>query len=317
MHCTICGGTDFTLLDSYKHTWLWCKSCGTVYSERKTKYPAETLFPERLARLFTPKLAMNVLYRSIPDSYDRYAELCKKGIEYTRWASWPKYYTDLFRLLRIDLSDKSILDISGGPGFLTKELSKKCKRAVVTEYSQTSVDAMSKVLGIEAVRYDYNSDRLEDLIDGKFDVVLDIGSLNFCKDLPKFVESLKRVMAQDGVVIADYPQPSLGMCIRWQDPDYTHLALYRSNVVAKVFVQHGFRLEKERQSCDPYMKDVLYQTLFARDGRVAGGKRKIARAVLTLPLIKLYLRKAKLKHLNVNQDLRQTYCEQVFRFRRQ
>ena len=100
--------------------------------------------------------------------------------------------------LGIEWQGKRILCISTAPGVFAAKAAKSAD-VVVTEYSPGVVDAMSKHLGLNAVLYDFNSDELEDVVDGKFDLIFALGIVNWCADQRSFIQSMTKVLNPNGV----------------------------------------------------------------------------------------------------------------------
>ncbi|HEX6222781.1 MAG TPA: hypothetical protein VFZ52_00125, partial [Chryseolinea sp.] len=165
--CPSCKNNKFYVVDTYKHLWLTCKDCGTVVRERKEKYAYDT----PLHRFFINNFILGRPFRAnlLPQPavrqderhfYDYYNDVARKGEKGTKWETANNRIVTNLEKFGIDVKDKKILDISGGPGFLTKRLKPLASRVVVTEFSTDAVNGMNKALDIEGVKYDYNSDRL-------------------------------------------------------------------------------------------------------------------------------------------------------------
>lgn len=231
--------------------------------------------------------------------YDYYAEVSKTPVENTKYAFWPARFESIFKRYNIDISCKSILDISGGPGYLTKYLSGKCKRVVVTEFSEDSVKGMSKNLAIDAVKYDYNTDRLDEIFKEQFDIVLIEYSINFCGDLQDFASRLYRIVSDKGFIYVTFVPPTLGCCLRWQHDQYTYNILYHPETIVRVFAQNGFVL-RDRYSDPQYS----YTKGYAQAG--------ILFLLLRMPFIYLYKFKALNCTNSINRELIQKNIACVF-----
>jgi len=246
--CPVCGGCSKTGIDSYKHTWVSCNDCGNVFRKRKERYLFSRLIPHNIARMFLSDRLRSNLYamEDIREDeslfYDYYASVSATNVEETKWAPLFDKLRNNLGKYGVDMTDKKVLDISGGPGFLTREIAKIAKKAVVTEYSQVSVDGMIKNLGINAVKFDYNTDDLSNVVSDKFDIIIIEYSINFCTNLKKFVASLREILNERGVVYVSFCPPTLGCCIRWQFDEYTYNILYQPETMAKIFQEEGFSL---------------------------------------------------------------------------
>ena len=138
--CSYCNSTSFSVVNTYKHKWRQCNDCGNVVRARKARYLFEGLPP--LAWRVLPGVVEKALTREVDvvqdDAayYAYYHRIAATGSAAgTKWES--EYDALILKLdeLGISLKDKSVLDISGGPGFLVKRLQDVARRAVVTEYS--------------------------------------------------------------------------------------------------------------------------------------------------------------------------------------
>jgi 2-polyprenyl-3-methyl-5-hydroxy-6-metoxy-1,4-benzoquinol methylase len=158
------------------------------------------------------------------------------------------------------------LDISGEPGFLIKEVSPICDRAVVTGYSQEVVDRMKNTLKIDAVRYDFNKDDIGEVVNCKFDVVLIRHAINFCKDVKKFLPVLKNVLNRDAIIYVSFVVPTLATCLRWQFDDYTYHVLYTPETIGEFFHQEGFT--------------TLMKYQYQKRSHYLAGKQKVAAPIM-------------------------------------
>ncbi|MCS6955923.1 MAG: class I SAM-dependent methyltransferase [Candidatus Calescibacterium sp.] len=236
--------------------------------------------------------------------YDYYADVVKKGVENTKWETSNKIVLENLEKHGIDLKDKVILEISGGPGFLSKSMSKLARKVVLTEFSEKAVNAMKAELGIEAVKFDYNKDKIEECVSGKFDIVFVIYSIGFCNDLKRFVNSLRNIINERGIVYISYSPPTLGLMIRWQFDEYTYTRCWPVEVISKCFSEAGFQqivFEDEgsyRYDDDWYNND----------------KNFIAMLLLKIIRIigKFYLFKSLILNKSIIKDLEQKNILQIF-----
>jgi ubiquinone/menaquinone biosynthesis C-methylase UbiE len=175
--------------------------------------------------------------------YDLYKSVAATGsADGTKWAHETEAL--LAQLARHDVrvAGQEVLDISGGPGFLARDLSSTVKRVVVTEYSDESVEGMRAALGLDVRKYDFNNDELHARVDGTFDVVLIRYSINFCQNLGAFGRELRRVMRPGGFVWVSFVLPTLGCCLRWMHDEYTYHALYSPETLHAAFAEADFTL---------------------------------------------------------------------------
>lgn len=249
--CALCNSRDATVLETYKHVWYSCNGCGTMRSVRKDRcffdglVPSwsRMLLPNRLYRMLTTERKV------IEDGAEFYAYY--KGIlerhhtsDRTKWCREREGFLEHLHAVGYDISNKRLLDVSGGPGFLVHELKPRIAHGVVTEFSSAAVSAMGEVLGVNARKFDYNTDELSERVDGPFDIVK-VNSLNFCDDPASFAGSLRKVLAPKGIVYLQFGPPSLGRALLWQADDYTLKNMYPAKVIARVFREQGFTLEKQ------------------------------------------------------------------------
>ena len=310
--CPNCNSENGTKINSYKQHWITCNACGTVIRERKNQYP----FDNWLFRSIIQNTKLKFLYgktllpiKEVIEEeshfYDYYNNTVKKGVKGTKWEKGIQTVLENFKRYNIDIKDKSILDISGGPGFLTKELSKIAKRAVVTEFSQIAVDGMKKALEIEAIKFDYNSEKINECIDGKFDIILIIYSIGFCDDLRKFVPSLKKLMHEESIVYVCYSPPTLGLMIRWQFDDYTYTRCWPIETITKSFTEIGMiEIAREDQGLIRFDENKYNQA-----------KNPLIKLLTSVHQIieKYYINRA-LKQNNINKELVQKDIMQIFKF---
>ncbi|MBM3262258.1 MAG: methyltransferase domain-containing protein [candidate division Zixibacteria bacterium] len=163
--------------------------------------------------------------------------LSSKG---TKWEGESEYVQDELNGWGVLLKDKKVIEISGGPGYFAKELSPVSRKWVVTEYSQVSAERMRNILGLEAIKFDFNSDDLSKIVDDTFDIVLLRHCINFCSDIRKFLGSIKRVIHKDTVIYCSFTQPTFASCLRWSVDDYTFPILYHPETIQKLFAEEGF-----------------------------------------------------------------------------
>lgn len=301
--CKICGCQTKTVIDSYKHCWIQCNDCNNVFRTRKNKYLIENLFPIVLAKRMLKKLIIDQLYPMqdvIEDEkifYNYYYELSKVPIEKTKYDSLPAKFDSIFKKYNIDLSGKKVLDISGGPGYLSKYLKDKCKKIMVTEFSEYAVKGMTQHLGIEAVKFDYNKDKIDEVIKERFDIILIEYSINFCNDLDDFVRRLDKISAPGVFIYVSFVPPTLGCCLRWQHDEYTYNILYHPESMLRIFIQNGFSIQ-DRFSNGEYgfMEGLSWKVLLLR-----------------LPFILLYKLKALKKKNSINRELIQKNRGFIFR----
>ena len=292
--CPICNSIHLTRVNSYKHYCYVCNDCNNVFHVKKEgKYLLEWILPRFVFKKLLPPKAFLRLFHdrgdiSAADFYDVYAAECRNLSEVRQ--SEVAQLLDQLGLAGINLHGKAVLDISGGPGFVAKELKGICARFVVTEFSEKATQAMKDVLDIETVKFDYTADRLQNIFSDKFDLVLIRSSIIFCPKLDEFVASLRAVLNGDGHVLVETIMPTLGDVLWWQQMEYKFPIIYSQETIEKYFYKHGFSFIAGYRDYGSYtaikgrstrgllqkgftwLVDypmVLFYYLFARKGRVA------------------------------------------------
>jgi ubiquinone/menaquinone biosynthesis C-methylase UbiE len=254
LSCPACQQLTTCTVDTYKHLWHWC-DCGNVTRERRSSYAFAESVPLPVSERVLPDRLISMLY---PDEfvrsgerhfYDYYAQAAQLELSETKWNIQYERIASRFRQWDIELSGRKFLDISGGPGFLTREVAKVAERAVVTEFSSDATAGMNKHLGVEAVTFDYNSDQLSRVLDGPFDVILIDYSINFCGDLAGFAKDLLAIISPGAKVYVSLVVPTLGCCLRWQFDEYTYNHLWSARHLRSSFEEVGFSLQE--QTIDP------------------------------------------------------------------
>jgi 2-polyprenyl-3-methyl-5-hydroxy-6-metoxy-1,4-benzoquinol methylase len=246
IYCSICNSVELTEINSYKHYCYVCNDCNNVFHIKKEgRYLLEWILPRRLFKKLLPTKAFLRLFRDQGDFgyenfYDVYVEECK-NISQLRAAEVSQLH-DQLDYAGIKLEGKKVLDISGGPGLVAKQLTGLCDKIVVTEFSELAVDAMIKVLDINAVKFDYTSDRLQDVFSEKFDLILIRSSIIFCPNLDHFISSLRLLLNTDGCVLVETIMPTVGEILWWQTLEYKFPIIYSQETIEKYFYKHGFSM---------------------------------------------------------------------------
>jgi 2-polyprenyl-3-methyl-5-hydroxy-6-metoxy-1,4-benzoquinol methylase len=211
---------------------------------------------------------------------------------------------DTLQVSGLNVDNKSVLDVSGGPGYVGKKLSEICNKVVVTEYSEVAVKAMSEVLGIEAIKFDYNSDRLDDLLETKFDIILLRSSIIFCEHLEEFIKSLINILNPGGHVLVETILPTLGEILWWQQLEFKFTFIYSQETIEKYFYKNGFSLIYGQRDYESYFsvmrrqrKDVL---------------SKLYTFMFEYPLVMLYYLLARKSRVPIETKLKHSMLTQVW-----
>ena len=244
--CVICNSTDLSRINTYKHYCYACNDCNNIFHVKKDgKYLLEWIFPRRFFKKILPAKAFLRLFRDqgdfgYEDFYNIYVEECK-NISELRVAEVTQLH-DQLSMAGINLYGKRVLDISGGPGLVAKQLHGLCDKIIVTEFSESATQAMSSVLGVNAVKFDYTSDKLGDIFPEKFDLILIRSSIIFCPNLDEFVSSLRFSLNPNGCVLVETIMPTLGEVFWWQTLEYKFPIIYSQETIEKYFYKHGFSM---------------------------------------------------------------------------
>ncbi len=255
--CPYCLGEDITRANTYKSYWYSCNDCGNVVREIKDKYFFEKIIPRALwgrispERLAHPKtireLIVYALYknrdRSGYDMYDYYLDPklgYKESPDNMKFAPETDELLEELKKFNVDMSGKTVLEISGGPGYVGKNIEKIAKKYIVTEFNHKAVERMRNVLGLNAYKFDLNSDNIGEIITDKVDIVLMRHCINFCYDINKFLRDLKPLLNDNPIIYVSTCLPTLGCFTRWCLDDYTFLVLQNPESISKIFAEEGF-----------------------------------------------------------------------------
>jgi 2-polyprenyl-3-methyl-5-hydroxy-6-metoxy-1,4-benzoquinol methylase len=309
-NCPVCGSTENIRFNSYKHHCYACYDCNSVFHVKKEgKYFLEYFFPLKILEKIIPRQAYLRLFHAPVGGgmrqafYDVYAAESLTSDEFR--ASQLNQLLDQLGLNGIDVTGKKILDISGGPGIVAKGLAALCRRVVVTELSAEAVSAMNKNLGVEAIKFDYLEDRLEDLISCEFDVILIRSSLIFCGDIEKLLTSISNILAPGGVVLVETIIPSLGEVFWWQQMEYKFPIIYSQESIEKNFYKFGFNLIYGYREYGDYMG------IKRRCSKTLG--RKIFTLLIDFPMMLFYYICAPRGKIPVDQSTRHKFLTQLWR----
>jgi SAM-dependent methyltransferase len=307
--CPICNSRNFTRVNSYKHYCFVCNDCNNVSHEKKPgRYLLEWVLPRAVFKRILPPKAFLRLFRDrgdigAADFYDVYANECRDISDRRR--SEVDLLLDQLSLAGIELDGKSVLDVSGGPGYVAAALKHRTQRFLVTEYSEKATRAMHDVLGIETLRFNYATDRLDKVVTGRFNLILLRSSIIFCPDLDALAGSLRRILAPGGHVLVETIMPTLGEVFWWQQMEYKFPRIYAQETIEKYFYKHGFSLAVGYRDYGSYVQ--------AR-GRELNGLRQHAYTwLLDYPMVRLYNAFARKSRVALDQRLHKKMLTQIWR----
>lgn len=237
--CTYCESTNTFQINTYKHLWTLCQDCGTAIRKLKDKF-IFSFIPIR-------QLKVNEeLFSDVSKIYDDHYLNEKKMIADRRAAD--KFHKKYFIDRNMLIEGLNILDISGGAGHFINEFQKYGASVALTEFNKVSVDFARERYNINAHRFDFNTNSINQIFNEKFDIVLLRCAYGFCIDVDKFLKDLKNILNKDALVIWTHNyQPSIGFFLRWQIPSYIQLILHQPEITIKLHQDNGYVLEKLEQ----------------------------------------------------------------------
>lgn len=307
-NCLICNSENLTRIRTYKHFCFVCNDCNNVFHIKRDKYLLEWVLPRSICQRLLPEKAFNRLFHkredlADADIYDVYAAECQQLSEIRK--SEVKQVIDTFSINDIQIEGKVVLDISGGPGYVAKELNNICAKCIVTEFSVVATKAIAEHMNIETIKFDYNSDQLQDLFDiSKFDVVMLRSSIIFCENLEKLITSIRSILKPNGYVLLETIIPTLGEVFWWQTLDYKFPFIYSQETIEKLFYKHGFSLIYGQRDYGSYLK-VMNKT------RTKFSHRVFAFA-FEYPLVLLYYLLAKKNKISIDSSLNHKMLTQIW-----
>lgn len=233
--------------NTYKSTWQLDQASGCYSRTQKSSYPLEVLdfrwareLPKLsgLANLLGKKKQGVDFFRYYSDVLASRSDLA--NIEGGKWlGQFPKVIEQCDQA-GIALADKSILDISGEPGFFAKDATLICKSVSVTAFAESVAQAMAEKLGVDARTYDLNNDQLTDVFpDQKFDAVFIRYAIGFAQDLSSTAAQLMEVLNPGGMAYVSFSPASRAVMARWMFDDYTYLRQYPTEFLKDTFEDEG------------------------------------------------------------------------------
>ncbi len=251
--CKICNSPRTVSISVYKHIWTNCQKCGCAGRSGKNRYALDPILKVILAN--TKKLSKIPKLRSIHlffqtfdrnengvDLYDHYLEDNKTSSHGTPWEGVSDLlYNDITEKITRNTKAISVLDISGGPGYVAKELSGKFKSITVSEFSPSTVSRMISLLHLDTFKFDFNKENLNNLTSKKFDLIMSRHSLNFVENLEDFCGQLEKKINSQGYVYLSFVLNNPQSIIRWQMEEYIYRYLFSPEYVSSIFKKFGFK----------------------------------------------------------------------------
>jgi SAM-dependent methyltransferase len=242
--------SDKKVFNTYKSIWIQDLSTGNYERQQKQKYPLES-FINSLAPLIKPVPKVRGLIPFLgkkaqgADFYKYYIDYIISGNR-GKWTGEMEAVIKRLHELGLSLEGKSILDVSGEPGFFASDMRSLASKVVVTVFAKEVADAMIEYLGVEALKYDFNNDILSEAVNSsKFDFIFVRYAIGFCEDLDFFFKNCIKVLNTQGFLWISFSPASRAVCARWMFDDYTYLRQYTKEYLVYTAVANGFQCIKE------------------------------------------------------------------------
>lgn len=249
--CHACRMDNCTEVPTYKRNWFFCRSCGSAFHQERNKYPLGFLPINDL------KQQEAISEENIYDYFITEPNI-KASLEEQVY-----FHEKYIVPMKIDFSNKVLLDISGGNGHFARKYYELGAKVHFTEINRKALDYVSREHPFEGVyEYDMNRNKLESLTNQNFDVVFARACIMFCHDLDDFAGQIMKVVKEGGLVIIDCSvEPTMGTVLRVQLDEYTYHMLRQPDMIISTFKEHGFHLLCLSRESDPtlyvYDHDLL------------------------------------------------------------
>lgn len=241
MNCVSCGSSNTTQVETYKRVWTFCHACGDATPVQKERYAFEFLPDSWLKKMKTDE-ASTYDYFVLPDH-----------IEYSRWTAdeFLRRYVDEVGL---ELSGREVLDISGGNGHFLMELAKRGAKVALTEINQASLGYVRQTHHIDAYEFNFNKQRLTEVVVQPYDYILARAAIMFCADLRQFADDVRARLKTGGIFIINHSViPTLGVMLRVQLDEFSYWILRQPENVINLVEESGFKCLHRFDETDPSM----------------------------------------------------------------
>ncbi len=240
--CLHCESSNLFIINTYKHRWTLCKECGCAYSYKKNFYLFSFL-------PYSPLRKNNAAIEEPGAMYDYFTT--PEHLEYvTKHAD--DFINNFLLKHKVDLKGKKVLDISGGPGRFVKEFERYGATVAVTEINNKAIEYARNQLNIRAEKFDFATDRLQDIFKEKYDIILLGAALMFCRNLQAFLADAHEVLAPGGLLISHRcVEPTLGVLLRTQCDEYNYQVLYSQQTLLDAHEKVGLKLMAREDENDP------------------------------------------------------------------
>jgi SAM-dependent methyltransferase len=174
------------------------------------------------------------------DYYRYYAKVIEDGAR-EKWQHEFEEVEKQLGSLGLSLKNKSILDISGEPGFFGLDALSVCKSVDVTAFADNVAVAIQERLLVPSRVFDFNSHNLAEIYEGRcFDYIFVRYAIGFCEDLSTFVQHCRQLLNKHGFIYISFSPASRAVCARWMFDDYTYLRQYTKKYLREIFEGQGF-----------------------------------------------------------------------------
>lgn len=235
--------------DTYKSIWIE-EDNGCYTRHQKPSYAHENLIPKIAFEV--PKLkSIAALIGKKPqgeDFYRYYSEVIAKYLTKGSMGKWEGEFDRVYKQINENIKlprPLTGLDISGEPGFFSKDaLSKNFANLCVTAFAD-SVSPSINLLGIKSFKYDFNSDSLTDKYPANtLDIVFARYCIGFCLDIDHLFKEIALILKPNGYFYTSFSPASRAVCARWMFDDYTYLKQWTSSFVEHSAEEAGLNIIK-------------------------------------------------------------------------
>jgi 2-polyprenyl-3-methyl-5-hydroxy-6-metoxy-1,4-benzoquinol methylase len=245
--CIVCHTTDsINEIVTYKSVWVQCDRCNCFSRSKRSRYPLRwlaALVPGWSSQLQALKRLLGS--KELGVDYYRYYEEFLARRDLGNWSQDYRLFRERMDSAGVSLAGRALLDVSGEPGLFAAEAQRDGATAVtVTAFADNVAAAITRHLGLRAVAYDFNKDRLGSLLDQRYDFISCRHALGYCEDVSQFFTELRAISAPDACIYIAFSPPSLAVCSRWMFDDYTYLRQYTVEHVLLAAARSGLRCER-------------------------------------------------------------------------
>ena len=121
----------------------------------------------------------------------------------------------------------------------------------MTEINDNAIKYARQNLGMHAEKFNFFTDKIQNIFMDKFDIVLMGAAVMFCKHLSEFVI---KIIKPNGLLIQHRcVHPTLGVLLRTQFDEYNYQVLYQPETLITEHSKAGFSLQAQENETDPSM----------------------------------------------------------------